>query len=153
EAKQGFDAFRKANPGHPRAAEASLALARLTALEAKSELAKAGRIDVPKVKDGDAASEAAAAPYKDKRKKAAAAPRSTFLAASAEFGQAAKQIQAQLDSPKLDAATRRALEREKFDAELARGINLYNLADTYYAPDSTERIQRSNYLGEAKKVF
>src|SRR5215213_5008677 len=37
EAKGAFDAFRKANPSHPRAAEASLALARLTALEARTE--------------------------------------------------------------------------------------------------------------------
>src|SRR5262249_54902760 len=45
EAKQGFEAFLKGNAGHPRAAEASISLARLVSLEAKAQLLRSRRAE------------------------------------------------------------------------------------------------------------
>src|SRR5207245_2574350 len=47
EATVGFREFLSANPNHPRVAEASIALARLKSIEAKTQLIRAKRIEVP----------------------------------------------------------------------------------------------------------
>jgi hypothetical protein len=143
EAKGAFDAFRKAHPTHPRAAEASLALARLTALEARTELGKALRTEV--AKDDDEG--------RRKQKAAAGATRQKFLDAAADFKAAADQIQAQIDGGKLDPKTKAAMDRERFEAALASGINQFNIADTFVNADATESGKRQDYVTAAMKTF
>jgi hypothetical protein len=91
EAKDGFATFLKNSPAHPRAAEAYLSLARLTSLEAKAQLAKARRIDVPT--EAEANADPALSKQRDEelptQKAAAAAARPLFLAAAKQFKSAA----------------------------------------------------------------
>ena len=52
EAKEGLNGFLIAHPKHPRAVEALLALAKLTALDAKEQLNRARRMEVPPAGEG-----------------------------------------------------------------------------------------------------
>lgn len=143
EAKEGFTAFLRATPNHPRAPEASLALARLISLEAKAQLARAKRLDPAPEDDAG----------KKKKKEEAAKARPLFKVAANRFGEAAKQIEARLKEPNLDAPTRRLIERDVFEADLSRGVNQYSMADTFIDPDAKEKAERDNYLKEAFDLF
>jgi hypothetical protein len=144
-AKGEFEAFLKANGSHPRAAEASLALARVLSYQAKAELNRAFRIGA---EEGAADGPKAAA-----RKAAAAATRPLFRRAAELYGQAAKRIDAVLADPATDPARKKALARDAAQAELDRGINQYNLADTFVAPQGAEVAERAKALADAKAVF
>lgn len=145
EAKDGFTAFLQKSPGHPRAAEAYLALARLTSLEAKAQVVKSRRVDVPA--ENEPGRDAALA----KQKAEAAAARPLFLAAAKQFKAAAEKLGAQVGGA--DAATRRSLLQAKVDAELASGVNQMALGDTYVNPDLEEKKQRSATIEAARGVF
>jgi hypothetical protein len=147
DAKDGFATFLRNAPGHPRAAEAYLALARLTSLEAKAQLAKARRIDVPP--DGDKDHDAEAA----KQKAEAAAARPLFLGAAKQFKSAADKIGSQLAGGGVDAATRRALLQSKVDAELASAVNQMYLGDTYINATADEKQERSKSIDAAAAEF
>src|SRR5207248_6189437 len=111
--------------------------------EARTELGKALRTEV--AKDDEEG--------KREQKAPAAATRQKFLDAAADFKAAADQIQSQIDSGKLDPRTKAALEREKFEAALASGINQFNIADTFVNPDATESLKRQDYVTTAMKTF
>ncbi len=147
DAKDGFATFLRQTPGHPRAAEAYLALARLTALEAKAQLAKARRIDVPPEGDPDRDAELT------KQKAEAAAARPLFLGAAKQFKSAADKIGSQLAGGGVDAATRRALVQSKVDAELASAVNQMYLGDTYIAATADEKKERSKSIDQAAVEF
>ena len=147
EAKEGFAAFLAASPNHPRAAEAALALARLTSLDAKAVLSRAKKMDLPDTESPD---------YEDARnsqKAEAARARPLYKDASRLFGDAAKRLDAQLQQPNIDAVLRRNLEQERFEAELARGINQFSMGDTYLHPSADERKSRSDLIDEAREIF
>lgn len=147
EAKDGFATFLKTSASHPRATEAYLALARLTALEAKAQVAKSKRVDIPEA-DG---------PEKDaalkKQRDEAAAARPLFTGAAKQFKSAADKIGAQLAGGGLDPATRRALLLSKIDAELASGVNQMALGDTYVNATAEEKKQRSAAIDKARQEF
>ena len=147
DAKDGFATFLRLAPGHPRAAEAYLALARLTALEAKAQLAKARRIDVPPEGDKDRDAEL------EKQRAEAAAARPLFLGAAKQFKTAADKIGGQLAGGGVDAATRRALLQSKVDAELASAVNQVYLGDTYIAATAAEKKERSKSIDQAAAEF
>lgn len=136
EAKEGFSLFLKKNKDHPRAAEASLALARLTSLDAKAILAKARRVE-------DEAQE----------KLEAARARPLFQRAADLFKAAAEKLDEKLKQPDLDANLRRGLEQEKFEAELARGINQFYMGDTFINPTAKEKGLRSDLIEQARDIF
>ncbi len=146
EAKDGFATFLKTSAAHPRAAEAYLALARLTALEAKAQVAKSKRIEIPE-----------AGPEKDdaekKQRAEAEAARPLFLGAAKQFKSAADKIGSQLAGGGLDPATRRALLASKIDAELASGVNQMALGDTYVNALAAEKKQRSEAIEKARGEF
>jgi hypothetical protein len=134
-AKAEFQAFLAAHAKHPRAPEASLALARVVALEANTKLARVGRLDPAQ------------------RPAAAAATRPLFRQAADLFGQAAKQLTTLLDDPGLDPARRRDLAREAARAELDRGINQFRMADTFDTGDTKQVIERGNAIDTAQAIF
>jgi hypothetical protein len=147
EAKEGFNTFLLASPNHPRAPEASLALARLTSIAAQAQLNRGRRMELPPKDDSG---------YDDARKKQReemlkAQP--LFLDASKRFTDAAKQLKDKLNDPNLDPGTKQTLSREVFDANLAGAINKYHLADTYLATDANEVIKRDKFLEEARDTF
>ncbi|MFO0797402.1 MAG: hypothetical protein U0804_07975 [Gemmataceae bacterium] len=146
EAKDGFATFLRNTPGHPRAAEAYLALARLTSLEAKAQLAKARRIDVPPENEKGHDEELA------KQKAEAAAARPLFLGAAKQFKSAADKLGAQL-AANVDTNTRRALILSKVDAELASAVNQMYLGDTYIAATAEEKKERSKTIDQARNEF
>ena len=157
EAKEAFNDFLTKYPGHPRASEASLAIARLTSIEAKAQLNRAHRMEVPPAPAGDAPDrgekererDAALAKQRDEAKKA----QPLFLLASKRFGEAAEQMKAKLQDKTLVPFTRQSLAREAFDAELAAAINQYNLADTVVAANTAATEERVKYLEEARGRF
>jgi hypothetical protein len=146
EAKEGFTAFlnNPANKNHPRAAEAFLALARVTALQAKAQLSRARQVDVPADDDAAAA----------KQKAEAAKARPLFQAAATQLKEAVKRIEGQAEKT-TDPAARRRLAQSLYDAELARGTNQFDLAETYGLENATTKeIQaRDAALEEARDIF
>ncbi|HEX4610900.1 MAG TPA: hypothetical protein VH092_22105, partial [Urbifossiella sp.] len=147
EAKDGFATFLKNSPAHPRVAEAYLALARLTSLEAKAQVAKSKRIDVPG--EGEAGRDEALAQQKTE----AAAARPLFQAAARQFKAAADKIGSQLAGGGVDPATRRSLLQSKVDAELASGVNQMALGDTFVDATADEKKQRSEVIDTARSAF
>ena len=138
EAKEELQSFIKAQARHPQRAEANLALARLTALEAKTLLQLAVR-------------------SKDKEKRTAdkVAARALFIDASGQYAEAGKGIAAQLAGMP-DSAAKRALARERGQAELDSGVNLFNLYDTFPGDaDATakDREDRAKALESARQAF
>ena len=63
-------------------------------------------------------------------------------------------IDEQIKKPGINPFLKKNLEREKFEAELSRGINQYRLADTYVGSlDTKEKLERSDLLGKARDIF
>ncbi|MFM8274298.1 MAG: hypothetical protein ACKODX_18475 [Gemmata sp.] len=155
EAKEGLNAFVQNYPNHPRAVEGTLTSAKLTSLDAKEVLARARKIDVPPVSD-DAEENNARRRAQEKQKAEAFRAQPKFLLASKLFAQASAQLRARIEDKALNVTTRKALEREAFEAELASGINLFNIAETYTPGDVLtvgEKEQRNKFLEQAKEVF
>jgi hypothetical protein len=147
EAKEGFNAFLIASGKHPRASEASLALARLTSIEAKAQLNRGRRMEVPP-KDDPGYDEAVKKQRAEMEK-----ARPLFLTASKQFAEAAGQLKDRLKDPNLDPATRQAVAREVFDADLASAVNKYNLADTFVVTGTTDTLDRDKYYEDARATF
>ncbi len=147
EAKEGFNTFLATAANHPRASEASLALARLTSVEAKAQLNRARRMDVPPA--DDPGHDAAIAKQRAEALKA----RPLFNKASKLFSDAAALIKAKLTEPGLDPYFKQRLARDVFDADLLAAINKYYLADTFVSSDAKETIQRDKFLEEARGTF
>jgi hypothetical protein len=142
EAKDGFRDFLNRNPNHPRAAEASIALAKLTSIDAKIQLNRAKRIEV-----GDDTE------LKKKQEEESAAARPLFLLAAKLFADAAQQIKAKLADPALDPGLRATLTREAFEADLAGAMNQYNLFSTFLGSATKDTIDRATQLDKARDAF
>ncbi|VTU02547.1 unnamed protein product [Gemmataceae bacterium] len=147
EAKVAFDNFLSTAASHPRAAEASMALARLTSVEAKAQLNRARRMDVP-ARD-DAGYDAAI----QKQKAEMAKARPLFLLASKRFAEAATKMKARLDSLPATDPARAALTRETFDADLAAAINEYYLSETSLTTGASGVVERDKFLEASRKKF
>jgi hypothetical protein len=146
EARAGFDAFLRAAPDHPRAAEAYLALARLASLDAKARLSRAKRVDLPAEAGADR-DEAV------KRQRAeAAAARPLFDEAARRFDDAAGRLDAQAEKTPPGPA-RRDLDRARFDARLEAGVSRLARADTYLHPSADERAERVKDIDQARDTF
>jgi hypothetical protein len=152
EAKEALNAFLLNNSRHPRAVEALLAVAKLTSLDAKNELNRARRMDIPPLGDSEDEKRAYEQAL-EKQKAEAARARPLFLLASKRFAEASKLLRERLADKGLDFRVRRALEREAFEAELASGINQFNIAETFMRPNVEERKQRDGFLVQAKETF
>lgn len=153
EAKEGFLTFvRNAkNASHPRMPEAFLSLARLSSLDAKAQLAKARRMDVPTLAE-DMSNQTAVDEAKKNQKAEAAKSRPLFNAASAQLKAAVTQIKAQLDKNP-DPATKRSLLETLYDAEMARGTNLHAMSESFLNATTEELGERDKKVDEALEVF
>ncbi len=147
EARDAFNEFLVKNPNHPRASEASLAVARLISVEAKAQLNRARRMEVPPKED--AGNAAAVAKQRDEAKKA----QELFKVAAKRFTEGAEQITAKLNDKSLDPLTQKSLAREKFEAELASAVNQFYMADTILAGGVEATRQRVTFLEQAQKQF
>ena len=147
EAKEAFNDFIVNNPNHPRLAEASLSLARLTSIEAKAQLTRPRRMELPP--RDDPGYESALAKKRQEGLKA----QPLFLVASKNFDAAAKQINTRLEDKTLDPQTRKVLEQEATDAALAAALNQYYLAETFIEPDAVQTQQRGKFLEDARGKF
>jgi tetratricopeptide (TPR) repeat protein len=147
EANEAFNTFLATSANHPRASEASLALARLKSIAAQAQLNRGRRMELPP-KD-DPGFEAAQSKQREEMRKA----QPLFKDASTRFTDAAKQLKEKLNDPNLDPSTKLSLTREVFDANLASAINKYHLADTFLATDTKEVLERDKYLEEARDTF
>ena len=153
DAKEGFLTFVRnpKNTSHPRMPEAFLSLARLSSLDAKAQLARARRMDVPTLAE-DASNQAAVDEAKKQQKAEAAKARPLFDAASNQLKAAVTQLKAQLDKNP-DPATRKALLQTLYDAEMARGTNFFAMSETYLDPTTAELALRDKKVDEAQVVF
>jgi len=147
EAKVAFDNFLATSANHPRASEASLALAKLTSVEAKAQLNRARRMDVPP--QDDPGRDAALTKQRAELVKA----RPLFLNASTRFAAAATQMKAKLDALPAGDPQRASLTREMFDADLSAALNEYYLSDTFVVTGAKDAIERDTYLEKARKRF
>ncbi|HXD87895.1 MAG TPA: hypothetical protein VN641_15485 [Urbifossiella sp.] len=154
EAKDGFLTFvrNKANVNHPRMPEAFLALARLASMDAKSQLAKARRVDVPEPDENNSNSadvDEATKKQHDEFVKA----RPLFLDAAKQLELAVKQIEGQL-AKNPPAAVKRTLIQTYYDAMLARGTNFFSLSGTYPEGSRAKELEeRDKVLNQAESIF
>jgi hypothetical protein len=149
EAKEALNTFLVKHAKHPRAVEALLAVAKLTTLDAREQLNRARRMEIP-----EADPEKNAAQLKQKAE--AGKSRPMFLLASKRYAEASKLIREKLDDAATPAAQKRAIEREAFEAELAAAMNVFNTAETYMPASrvaGAERAERNKYLETAKEAF
>ncbi|MDY3561186.1 hypothetical protein R5W23_002448 [Gemmata sp. JC673] len=155
QAKEGLNAFVQNHPKHPRAVEGLLSVARLTSLDAKEVLSRARKMEVPPAGD-DAAEGRNREQALQKQAAEAARARPLFQLASKRFAEASARLKAQIEDKALDAGPRRVLEREAFEAELASGINQFNIAETYMPDEALtgpQKTERAKFLGVAKETF
>ncbi|HEY2911229.1 MAG TPA: hypothetical protein VGI99_13345, partial [Gemmataceae bacterium] len=155
EAKDGFLTFvrNKANVNHPRMPEAFLALARLASMDAKSQLAKARRVDVPELADDNSNSADVDEATKKQHEEFVKA-RPLFLDAAKQLELAVKQIEGQL-AKNPPAAVKRTLIQTYYDSMLARGTNFFSLSETYPEKGSRakELEERDKILNQAESIF
>ena len=153
-AKESLDAFLRVS-NHPRRVEGLLVQAKLTTIDAREQLNRARRMDIPpqgESKEEEAARDAAQLKQKAEAKKA----RPLFLLASKRYTEASNLLRTRLEDKGLDANTRRVLEREAYEAELAAGINQFNTAETYMPVSRVtgpEKEERNKFLEAAKETF
>jgi tetratricopeptide (TPR) repeat protein len=146
EARENFQKFIDANPGHPRVAEANLDIARVLNLQGKTELAQSLLSDDAKTK-----------------KEQAAQARATLEQAAVKLQDAAKVLEKTMgDLPDPDTITdakkkkealalRNRFNDELKQTELDRGLNLYDQAATWIAVANDE--QASGLLVKAKALL
>ncbi|MFO0935794.1 MAG: hypothetical protein U0798_04655 [Gemmataceae bacterium] len=137
-ARQEFETFIAANPSHPRAVDAAIALARATSLQARILLNRA--LKLPAAGDKDRA--------------AAALARPIFDDASKKFVTAAKQIEEQLQSDRTSAIRKYELTRELHQAQLEAGVTRFEQSRTYIRPSGAAEVTaRSDALKKAREEF
>jgi hypothetical protein len=134
QAKASFDEFIKENPTHPMAAQANVEIARLLALQAKSQLSRANRQET---------NEAKALEF--------SRARPDFTNAINRYKGAILNLDTRLK--KLDAKDPLAteLKRSKAQAELDAAILQYEIGQTFVGED--ERPQRGDSISKAQKEF
>jgi outer membrane biosynthesis protein TonB len=152
EAKEGFFTFVRnpKNAKHPRMPEAFLALARLTSLDAKSQLSKANKIDVPQLNEMGT-NQAEVDEANAAKKKEAEKARPIFKSASDLLKSAVKQLQDQLEAA--DPARKKAIQAAMFEAEIARGTNQLAFAETFIGGNAEDVKERSKAIDEAQDIF
>ncbi|MFO0806801.1 MAG: hypothetical protein U0791_27160 [Gemmataceae bacterium] len=153
EAKEGFLTFVRnpKNAGHPRLPEAFLALARLSSLDAKAQLAKARRMDIPALAE-DGSNQGAVDEAKKNQKAEAAKSRPLFNAATTQLKSAVTQIEAQL-AKNPDPITKRSLLETLYEAKMAQGTNLYAQSESFLGGETAELAERDKKADEAQAAF
>ena len=137
QARAELTTFLTKNATHPRAIEANVALARATAIQAKSILTKAVNID-----------------DEDQRKAAAAQARVPFTKAAEAFGKAAAQLETKIkDDAGLSPKLKQQLSQELIQTELDRAVTTFQTSRTYVAPTAGERIARAKAIEDARDQF
>lgn len=146
EARDDFQRFITANPGHPRNAEANLDIARVLNLQGKTELNRALLSDDVKTK-----------------KDQAAQAQATLQDAAGQLAAAAREIEGQLkkqpdpdtiDDPvkkKEAEVARTPIANDLAQTQFDRGLNLYDQATTFIARNDDEKA--SDLLIQSKKVL
>jgi hypothetical protein len=143
-ARAEFQEFVAANPASPLVAEARLEIARVAALQAKTQLGQALRQDTTAAAEKDALT-----------------ARQMFLDAGQQLASVAAQLDTQLADPKYaDPKTpqlrkeKHTLEQARLQAELDLGLNLIDQAHTYINEEKDEVLrQRAEIIKKALPVL
>jgi hypothetical protein len=123
--------FVKNNPSHPLAAEASLDIARVAALQGRAQLSKARRSET-----------------KERQQAELIQARRQFEEAARQLSTAAAAIDGQLaNAGGPEEADKQSLAQAKLRAELEQGVNLLEQAQTY--TDAGEVAKRAELLKRA----
>ncbi len=142
QARGEVEAFLKANPGHPRAGEAKLDVARVVVLQGKTQLSRA-----------------LAQNAKEARIAEGLKARQKFVDAAGLLKTAADEIDAtiaRLGEPNTDAgrAQHRKLEGDRLQARLAVALNAIDQAQTYLDTDKEKvLIERGKKVQEATRLL
>jgi len=135
-AKQEFDEFLKANPKHPRTAEAAVSLARLVTLQGRAELQMARRLT------------------DEAQKKAALEKcRALLQTASMQYSTAAAGLQRLVNQEGLTSARKRELTRDYYQSLYDEANNYKYLALTFIKPQGREIDQRDKYAKDSQKLM
>ena len=138
-AKSAYEAFLKANPKHPRAAEAKLDLARLVALQGKHLLDQARRAE-----------------SRSARKDLTAQAGQLFKEAADQLSKAATEIDARLTqlanaTTDVEKTQKADLMKARLQAQLEEAINLINQSNTLL--DTRDTKGRAAVINKAKDVL
>lgn len=135
EAKAEFDAFVRANPGHPRLPEASVALAQLQSLEGKTQLQRTRRLP------------------SDQQASGLATSRGLFRAAGKQYAAAADVLKKLADAEEPGSPRQKEVTQNYLQAVLGQGTNLYLLADSYDAPIGKDAEDKMGAAKDAATIF
>lgn len=143
-ARSEFDQFIRQNPQHPLVPTANIELARLISFQGNQTLIRSRRAESP---------EAAKAQRVNAR--------ALFQESAKRFDEAAKQIELTIKKTEADETPQgkellQTLTDAKLNAELDRGINLYNLGQTYSTGADAEPkdiAERGKWINDARKIF
>jgi hypothetical protein len=130
EARRELEAFLRSSPKHPLAPEAALQLARVSVLQGKARLSAARRADV-----------------RGNRQAEFAQARAQLEEAGTRLRAALGKLDAQSAAGDLSAAEKQELGQSRQQAELERGINLLEQAQTYF--DQNEFQKRGELIKDA----
>jgi hypothetical protein len=138
-ARAELEQFVKSNPKHPLAAEASLQIARIAALQGKAQLSRARRQEAKNLQQAECAR-----------------ARALFEQAAQQLQASTSQIDAQLANYGNPANSQAETEKQtltqaRLQAELDQGINLLEQAQCYV--DASEVAKRSELLKKAMDVL
>ena len=134
QARGEFDTFIRDNAGHPMVAQANVDLARLLALQAKTQAGRANRVEGAEAKAAEAAK-----------------ARPLFTDAIARYQGAIAALEAGLKLPGVKATDAAELTRSRIQAELDAAVLQFDLGLTFSAEG--ERPQRGDALTKAEKAF
>ena len=145
QARADLEAFlaAKGNAQHPRRGEAQLAIARVLALEGRTQLSRALAQEAPETRAAEG-------------RKA----RGILVRAGEEVARATKVLDAQIAAlkdardPARQAALRK-LRNDRREADLALGLNLFDQGQTFSATASSDTVlkERNAKIAEAAKAF
>lgn len=144
QARGEFDLFIRQNPQNPLVPTANIELARLISFQGNQILVRSRRTELPEVAKAQRVNS-----------------RTLFQEAAKRFDEAAKQIDASIKKAEADDSSKskallQALNDAKLNAELDRGINLYNLGQTYPKDgdiDAKDIVERGKWITDASKIF
>ena len=139
QAKTEFEAFIRANPKHPLAAEAAFEISRISSLQGMTRLSRARQIET-----------------KDAQRVALAKARLQFEEAGGQLQAAAGRIQSQLDNIPATGTSqaesdRKSLSQARLQADLDQGINLIRQSQTYV--EQGEESKRGEILKKATEIL
>jgi hypothetical protein len=141
QARAAFQEFLDKNPGHPRTAETNLDMAQVAIQEGRTQLSRALMQETEQARIAEAVK-----------------ARTILAAAGARLETGVKQLEDQIGKlpeakTPADKAQRAKLDEYLLHAEIARGLNYFDIAQTYVSTDTAQRAERAGQIEKARAAL